>query len=103
MAMIVKFQYVLSFILWLFLFVILFHGWFGFRSDIGNLYVPHNRKMLATGFYFTPHQHHHHHRHHNHHHQNHALVNVDPAESEIDPRYGVEKRLVPTGPNPLHH
>ncbi|ERN05435.1 hypothetical protein AMTR_s00007p00237640 [Amborella trichopoda] len=22
---------------------------------------------------------------------------------EIDPRYGVEKRLVPTGPNPLHH
>lgn len=23
--------------------------------------------------------------------------------SEIDPRYGVEKRLVPTGPNPLHH
>ncbi|CAI9096297.1 OLC1v1032401C1 [Oldenlandia corymbosa var. corymbosa] len=23
--------------------------------------------------------------------------------NEIDPRYGVEKRLVPTGPNPLHH
>ncbi|CAF2199394.1 CLAVATA3/ESR (CLE)-related protein 13 [Brassica rapa] len=23
--------------------------------------------------------------------------------SEIDPRYGVEKRLVPSGPNPLHH
>eukprot|EP00250_Pteridium_aquilinum_P008040 c17619_g1_i1 orf=504-938(-) len=23
--------------------------------------------------------------------------------SEIDPRYGVEKRLVPTGPNPLHN
>ncbi|CDP00566.1 unnamed protein product [Coffea canephora] len=22
---------------------------------------------------------------------------------EIDPRYGAEKRLVPTGPNPLHH
>ncbi|WOK99660.1 hypothetical protein Cni_G08372 [Canna indica] len=22
---------------------------------------------------------------------------------EIDPRYGVEKRLVPTGPNPLHN
>ncbi|WOL14082.1 hypothetical protein Cni_G22862 [Canna indica] len=22
---------------------------------------------------------------------------------EIDPQYGVEKRLVPTGPNPLHH
>lgn len=27
----------------------------------------------------------------------------NPADSEIDPRYGVEKRLVPTGPNPLHH
>lgn len=25
------------------------------------------------------------------------------AGSEIDPRYGVEKRLVPTGPNPLHN
>ena len=24
-------------------------------------------------------------------------------ENEIDPRYGVEKRRVPTGPNPLHH
>ncbi|KAJ0255751.1 CLAVATA3/ESR [Hirschfeldia incana] len=23
--------------------------------------------------------------------------------SDIDPRYGVEKRLVPSGPNPLHH
>ncbi|KMT08978.1 hypothetical protein BVRB_6g136910 [Beta vulgaris subsp. vulgaris] len=23
--------------------------------------------------------------------------------SEIDPRYGVEKRLVPSGPNPLHN
>ncbi|KAH7835261.1 hypothetical protein Vadar_024504 [Vaccinium darrowii] len=22
---------------------------------------------------------------------------------EIDPRYGVEKRLVPSGPNPLHN
>lgn len=25
------------------------------------------------------------------------------ARSEIDPRYGVEMHLVPTGPNPLHH
>ncbi|KAI7995997.1 CLAVATA3/ESR (CLE)-related protein 9 [Camellia lanceoleosa] len=24
-------------------------------------------------------------------------------DSEIDPRYGVEKRLVPSGPNPLHN
>ncbi|KAI4302215.1 hypothetical protein MLD38_037993 [Melastoma candidum] len=26
-----------------------------------------------------------------------------PSVGEVDPRYGVEKRLVPTGPNPLHH
>jgi len=25
------------------------------------------------------------------------------AGYEIDPRYGVEKRVVPTGPNPLHN
>ncbi|KDP41278.1 hypothetical protein JCGZ_15685 [Jatropha curcas] len=26
-----------------------------------------------------------------------------PPASEIDPRYGVETRLVPSGPNPLHN
>ncbi|KAL7132736.1 hypothetical protein ABFS83_12G093800 [Erythranthe nasuta] len=26
-----------------------------------------------------------------------------PDDDEIDPRYGVEKRLVPSGPNPLHN
>ncbi|RRT55605.1 hypothetical protein B296_00017586 [Ensete ventricosum] len=25
------------------------------------------------------------------------------SREEIDPRYGVQKRLVPTGPNPLHN
>ncbi|KAK4772239.1 hypothetical protein SAY86_014014 [Trapa natans] len=25
------------------------------------------------------------------------------SDDEIDPRYGVEKRLVPSGPNPLHN
>ncbi|GER50448.1 clavata3-like [Striga asiatica] len=25
------------------------------------------------------------------------------SENDIDPLYGVEKRLVPSGPNPLHH
>ncbi|KAA0034462.1 hypothetical protein IC582_023012 [Cucumis melo] len=25
------------------------------------------------------------------------------THNEIDPRYGVEKRLVPSGPNPLHN
>ncbi|KAK9675992.1 hypothetical protein RND81_11G046400 [Saponaria officinalis] len=26
-----------------------------------------------------------------------------PPSTGIDPRYGVEKRLVPSGPNPLHN
>ncbi|CAH1431534.1 unnamed protein product [Lactuca virosa] len=26
-----------------------------------------------------------------------------PINEEIDPRYGVSKRLVPSGPNPLHN
>ncbi|CAL0301820.1 unnamed protein product [Lupinus luteus] len=31
------------------------------------------------------------------------LMHRDPTESEIDQHYGVEKRLVPSGPDPLHH
>ncbi|KAJ8509859.1 hypothetical protein OPV22_000293 [Ensete ventricosum] len=27
----------------------------------------------------------------------------EEEEEEVDPRYGVEKRFVPTGPNPLHN
>ncbi|PSR88411.1 CLE10p like [Actinidia chinensis var. chinensis] len=30
-------------------------------------------------------------------------VLLPPPIDEIDPRYGVEKRLVPSGPNPLHN
>ncbi|KAG1341996.1 hypothetical protein COCNU_05G002250 [Cocos nucifera] len=32
-----------------------------------------------------------------------ARRRFQPPPREIDPRYGVEKRLVPTGPNPLHN
>ncbi|KAK9109695.1 hypothetical protein Sjap_017755 [Stephania japonica] len=32
-----------------------------------------------------------------------SLPPSSPPLDEIDPRYGVEKRLVPTGPNPLHN
>ncbi|XP_010460289.1 PREDICTED: CLAVATA3/ESR (CLE)-related protein 9-like [Camelina sativa] len=28
---------------------------------------------------------------------------LSPPPLEIDPRYGVDKRLVPSGPNPLHN
>ncbi|KAL8217633.1 hypothetical protein R6Q57_021006 [Mikania cordata] len=57
-----------------------------------------SRNTLAptTKFDFAPFIHvvHHHHRHqHQHQHQG----------STIDPRYGVEMRRVPSGPNPLHH
>ncbi|XP_023644175.1 CLAVATA3/ESR (CLE)-related protein 10 [Capsella rubella] len=31
------------------------------------------------------------------------LFSPPPPPSEIDQRYGVEKRLVPSGPNPLHN
>ncbi|CAA6673143.1 unnamed protein product [Spirodela intermedia] len=47
---------------------------------------------------------HHHHHHHHHHHRPLRHRRSDSSDGhEIDPRYGVEKRLVPTGPNPLHH
>ncbi|AEE34910.1 CLAVATA3/ESR (CLE)-related protein 10 [Arabidopsis thaliana] len=31
------------------------------------------------------------------------LFSPPPPPTEIDQRYGVEKRLVPSGPNPLHN
>ncbi|XP_039064473.1 CLAVATA3/ESR (CLE)-related protein 12-like [Hibiscus syriacus] len=58
-----------------------------------------NRKLLSTKFDFTPFLHHHHY-HHRHRPDN---DNAKPSGNEIDPRYGVEQRLVTTGPNPLHH
>ncbi|CAN8239711.1 unnamed protein product [Cochlearia groenlandica] len=35
--------------------------------------------------------------------ENHRKVSPPTRDYEIDQRYGVEKRLVPSGPNPLHH
>lgn len=76
-------------------------------SNINTTIFPRNslsrpsiRKSLATGFDFTPF-----HKNQKHHRKNSpGRMHTEPAaENEIDPRYGVEKRLVPTGPNPLHH
>jgi hypothetical protein len=32
-----------------------------------------------------------------------SVATSSSSNSNIDPRYGVDKRLVPTGPNPLHN
>ncbi|KAK8606566.1 hypothetical protein V6N13_030844 [Hibiscus sabdariffa] len=59
-----------------------------------------NRKVLATKFDFSPFLRHRQRRRR----RGHVPVTgPEPSGNQIDPRYGVEKRLVPTGPNPLHH
>uniref|UniRef100_A0A7C9CYQ2 Uncharacterized protein n=1 Tax=Opuntia streptacantha TaxID=393608 RepID=A0A7C9CYQ2_OPUST len=61
-------------------------------------YSGRHRKLLDSTqlFDFTPFKQHH---------RKHVPVRPGPGPggSEIDPIYGVEKRRVPTGPNPLHH
>ncbi|KAI9117426.1 hypothetical protein K1719_011592 [Acacia pycnantha] len=127
MTKILGFRHVITSILWLFLVLIVFHGWLtSFApSNVGVVdgedisgnhllsVLNRNRKLLASKFDFTPllhrnlRQHHRHRRHHHHHHvlRSHSMVQHPPPaeEGQIDPRYGVDKRLVPTGPNPLHH
>ncbi|KAJ7956576.1 CLAVATA3/ESR (CLE)-related protein 12-like [Quillaja saponaria] len=104
----IKTHQLFSHILWLSLiFLFFFYGWFSFIPNNYNATTTHlrnNRKVLAlaTKFDFTPfvrHQRRHQRRHH--HQYNHR--HPEPAGSDIDPRYDVEKRLVPNGPNPLHH
>ncbi|XVF09667.1 hypothetical protein REPUB_Repub07fG0114600 [Reevesia pubescens] len=99
-------------ILWLSL-LLLFFGWCNlFSKDINSINISYhqvsisrhtlsNRKVLATKFDFTPFLHHQ--KHHRRTRPRHVPVLPEPSRNEIDPRYGVEKRLVPTGPNPLHH
>ncbi|XVF50655.1 hypothetical protein PTKIN_Ptkin04bG0119300 [Pterospermum kingtungense] len=112
MAMKNSFVHLFSTILWLSL-LLLFFGWCNlFSKDINRINISRqvsishhtfsNRKVLATKFDFTPFLHHqkHHPRHHP---VDFHDVHSGPSGNEIDPRYGVEKRLVPTGPNPLHH
>ncbi|CAK7326506.1 unnamed protein product [Dovyalis caffra] len=111
--MALKISHTLCVVLWLSLLLLVFHELRNCKSKINNItkdqinnisnssIVFHrpflNRKVLASKFDFTPFQKHH----------EKPLPDEEehkkPAQSEIDPRYGVEKRLVPTGPNPLHH
>ncbi|KAI8024455.1 CLAVATA3/ESR (CLE)-related protein 13 [Camellia lanceoleosa] len=108
--MALKTSHLFLIILWLSLFLLFFHELYIYKSKISNIttlsslsrHPPIGRKVLASKFDFTPFLKHRHH----HHHQKHSPEmngQPEPAGSEIDPRYGVEKRLVPTGPNPLHH
>ncbi|KAF9677306.1 hypothetical protein SADUNF_Sadunf08G0094200 [Salix dunnii] len=116
--MALKISHILCALLWLSLLLLALHELRSFKSKINSnrnrdqtsntsiSSIPHhpfhNRKVLVSRFDFTPFQKHHHQQQHE---------NPSPGEeehkkaarSEIDPRYGVEKRLVPTGPNPLHH
>jgi hypothetical protein len=107
-------------LLWLAVLTVAFHGCGGGRLRCGGgllktstapVAVP--RKMLlavTSGFDAASQTNHHHHHQAHHHHHHHAgrwnrrgTPPSSPAGQEVDPRYGVEKRLVPTGPNPLHH
>ncbi|CAO2045663.1 unnamed protein product [Urochloa humidicola] len=108
-------------LLWLAVLTVAFHSYGGsLTRRTASVTVP-ARKMLLVVTSFdaatslsTDHHHYHHHHCHQHH-QDHHHHHVDlwnrhgiPPSSvgkgeEIDPRYGVQKRLVPTGPNPLHH
>lgn len=99
-----------SAILWLSLLLVFFHwrscNFFSFGDDARdrNLSISYNvsnRRMLSSKIDFSPFLKRH--RHNRRQHHKHSLRQSPAAGSEIDPRYGAEKRLVPTGPNPLHH
>ncbi|KAI5330368.1 hypothetical protein L3X38_029766 [Prunus dulcis] len=117
------FSLLFSLMLWLSLLLFSVHGWFHIVPN--NSSTDHfnptatttttqpyslgshhrqtlsNRKALFSAkFDFTPFVR----RHHQQHRLNrHVPVRPEPGGAEIDPRYGSEMRLVPTGPNPLHH
>ncbi|CAL5022280.1 unnamed protein product [Urochloa decumbens] len=111
-------------LLWLAVLTVAFHGYGGLLTwQTSSVAVPARKMLLAVTSFDAAaspstdhHQHHHHHHHHRHqHHQDHHHHHVNPWNwqgippssvgkgEEIDPRYGVQKRRVPTGPNPLHH
>ncbi|KAL1295120.1 hypothetical protein HN51_055975 [Arachis hypogaea] len=103
--MTLKISQLLHILLWLSLILfLLFHEYCNLNSKINKPTNPKNhhhhpfnngrKVLLASKFDFSPFFNHHH---------RHKHPPPDPSDTEIDPRYGVEKRRVPTGPNPLHH
>ncbi|KAL3831077.1 hypothetical protein ACJIZ3_019879 [Penstemon smallii] len=88
--------------IWFFLLLQFFHVLYIFNcSKTTNIYSPSplitHRKALTSKFDFEPFLKRHRHQ------REHQPRQGPPISSEIDPRYGAEKRLVPSGPNPLHH
>ncbi|KAK7275180.1 hypothetical protein RIF29_16289 [Crotalaria pallida] len=107
-----KIPHILLILLWLSLILLLFHECYNLRSKINKTQIIQSsfslpshhhsslisRKVLvASKFDFSPFFKHHHKQ------SKGIEVKPEPSGTEIDPRYGVEKRRVPTGPNPLHH
>ncbi|KFK41308.1 hypothetical protein AALP_AA2G113400 [Arabis alpina] len=107
--MALKFSQILFIVLWLSLFFLLLHHLYSFNLHRLNAAEPSisnrhdtisrlvRRKALSHKYDFTPFQH----RENNNH--DHRGSGEQHGGDEIDPRYGVEKRRVPSGPNPLHH
>ncbi|KAJ6718699.1 CLAVATA3/ESR (CLE)-RELATED PROTEIN 13 [Salix purpurea] len=110
--MALKIFHSLCVVFWLSLLLLVFHELCNFKPTINSTedqinsiskssafsYRPFlNRKAAAWKFDFAPFQKHHQQT------MPEEKEHRERAQSEIDPRYGVEKRLVPTGPNPLHH
>ncbi|CAJ1976701.1 unnamed protein product [Sphenostylis stenocarpa] len=106
--MALKISQLLHILLLLSLLLLVFHEYYNLKSKINvkqttqathsipsSHHLLMSRKFLATKFDFSPFF--------KHHHEHHQPGADDPSDTEIDPRYGVEKRRVPTGPNPLHH
>ncbi|CAH8363820.1 unnamed protein product [Eruca vesicaria subsp. sativa] len=109
-----KFSKILTIVIWLSFFFLLIHHLYSFNlhhlyslnADEPSMKKHHDhhlytiglvsRKALSHRFDFTTFQP----REHNHRHR--PSGEKDDGD-EIDPRYGVEKRRVPSGPNPLHH
>ncbi|KAJ3692342.1 hypothetical protein LUZ60_012692 [Juncus effusus] len=98
----------LTLVLWLTFLILSLHAWNSINHQPNFV----SRKLLFSPRNLTREAHHHHNHHHKNHHKHDNSASYlpghrpkpgpDPGE-EIDPRYGVDKRLVPTGPNPLHH
>lgn len=105
--MTIKISQLIHILIWLSLIFLLFHQYYNLKySKINKKQIihashsilpsHHNRKVLARKFDLSPFFKH----------NKHPLSvtgHNGTSNTEIDPRYGVEKRRVPTGPNPLHH